>query len=68
VIQGGRSFGFTLKAAQGLWVFGYVVGQEFEGYEATQFNILCLVHNTHSTTTELLEDAVMRNGLPDHLG
>jgi hypothetical protein len=44
MIQGGRSFGFALEAAQGLWACGYVVWQEFEGYEAIQLNVFCLVH------------------------
>jgi len=66
MIQRGRSFGFALEAAESLWVFGYVVGQEFKGNEAIQLNVLCLVHHTHTATTEPLDDAVMRDILADH--
>ena len=33
---------------------------------ATQLEIFRLVHNTHSAATQLLHDAVVRNGLADH--
>jgi hypothetical protein len=34
--------------------------------EAIQLNVLCLVDDTHSATTELLDDAIMRDGLANH--
>jgi hypothetical protein len=48
-------------------VFGYVVGEELESYEATEFDILSLVDDAHPPTTEFLDDAVVRDGLADHL-
>jgi hypothetical protein len=66
MIQGGRSFGFALETAQGLWVFGYVVWQEFEGNEAIERDVLCFVHHTHAATAELLDDAIVRYDFPKH--
>src|SRR5215470_1046677 len=68
MIQGGGSFGFTLEPAQGLWVFGYVLRQELEGHKTTELHILGLIHNTHPATAELLDDAIVRDGLTDQLG
>jgi hypothetical protein len=68
VIQCRGSFGFALKAAEGLRVFGYVVGQELEGDEATELHILSLVDNTHPAAAQLLQNAVVRDGLADHPG
>jgi hypothetical protein len=31
-----------------------------------QASVFGLVYNTHSAATELLDNAVMRNGSPDH--
>src|SRR5215469_6621802 len=45
---------------------GDVIGQELEGNEAIELNIFSLIDNTHPTASELLEDAVMGNGLADH--
>src|SRR6476620_587987 len=58
---------FALKAGQSLGVFGYFVGQEFQGYEAVELYVLGLVDNTHPPTAQLLHNAVVRNGLTDHL-
>ena len=66
VVQGGRRLSFTLKAAQGLRVFGDVVRKELEGNETMQAGVLGLVHNAHAAPTEFLDDAVVRDGLADH--
>ncbi len=66
MVQCRRSFRFALKAAEGLRVFGYVVGQELQCHKATEFEILSLVHHAHAAAAEPLHDAVMRDGLADH--
>src|SRR5712691_2707535 len=43
---------FPPKAFERLWVSGYVLRQEFQGDEATEFSVLGLVHDTHATTAE----------------
>jgi len=66
MIQCRGSFGFALKTGECLRVFGYVVGQELKGDEATEFNILSFVDHSHAATAQLVNDAVMRDGLADH--
>src|SRR5712691_13529715 len=43
-----------------------MIRQELQGDKAAQFDILSLVNHTHPATAELLDDAVVRDGLPDH--
>ena len=57
---------FALKTGECLRVFGYVVGQELEGNKATEFNVLGFVDHSHTTAAQLLNDAVVRDGLADH--
>ena len=65
MIQCRGSLGFALKAAECLRVFGYLVGQELEGDKATELDILGLVDHTHPAAAQLLDDAVVRDGLAD---
>ena len=46
-------------------VLGHFIRQEFQSYEAVELDVFGLVHHTHTATTELFEDAVMRDGLPE---
>jgi hypothetical protein len=39
--------------------------QEFQSYRTMEPCVFGLVHNTHPTTTEFLDDAVVRDGLAD---
>src|ERR1035438_5204273 len=66
MIQCGSRLGFALKAAECRWVFGYVVGQELKGDEATEFYVLSLVDDTHPAAAQLLDDAVVRDDPVDH--
>jgi hypothetical protein len=45
---------------------GNVLWQELEGDEPMQPRVLSLIHNTHPAATELIHDAVVRDGLADH--
>jgi hypothetical protein len=47
------------------WVCGQIVGEKFQSDEAAEVGVLCFVNHTHPPTTELLDDAVVRDGLPD---
>jgi hypothetical protein len=51
---------------EGLRVLGYIVGQELESNKPAELHILSLVDNTHTAAAQLLDDAVMRDGLADH--
>ena len=66
VIQRGGNLGFALKTSEGLRVFGHFFRHEFEGDKTVETNILGLINNTHTATAELLDDAVVRDGLADH--
>jgi len=66
VVQRGRGFGFPLKPRQCLLIFGYIIRGGTSGRQTDRASHLGLVNHTHSTTTQLLDDAVVRDGLPDH--
>ena len=66
MIQGRRGFGFALKSAQSLRIFGDIVGEEFESDEAPEFYVLGLIDHTHPAATQLLNDSVVRNDLTNH--
>jgi hypothetical protein len=58
-----------LRAESGrerLSIPGNFIGQKLEGDEAMQSRVLGFVYHTHAATTELLDDAIVRNGLADH--
>ena len=42
--------------------------QEFQRDEATKLGVLSLVNHTHAATAQLLDDAVVGDGLTDELG
>jgi hypothetical protein len=50
---------------QSLAISGYVFREKLEGHEAVEPGVLGLVDNTHPATAELLDDAVVRDGLVD---
>ena len=66
MIQCRRRLGFALEAAESVLVFSNFIRQELERDKATKFDILGLVHHTHPATAELLDDAIVRDGLADH--
>ena len=41
------------------------IGKELQGHEAAKLSVLGLVDDTHAATAQLLDDAVVRNGLAD---
>ena len=67
MIQRGRGLRFALKAGQRLRIAGNVFGQELQGDEAVQPRVLGLVNHAHPAAAQLLDDAVVRDGLADHL-
>src|SRR5258707_10764954 len=67
VIQSGRCLCFTTKTLQCLAVLGHVLGHKLQSHKTVEPGIFRLVHHTHSATAEFLTDAVVRDGLTDHL-
>ena len=56
---------FAPKALQRLQVFRHVFRKELQGDVATEAQVLGFVDHTHATAAELLEDAVVGDGLAD---
>jgi hypothetical protein len=63
MVQGRGGFGLALKPAESLRVLRNVIGQERESYEAVEFNVLGFVDDARAAATQLLQDAVVRDGL-----
>ena len=66
VIQRRCGLGLTSKPLQGLAILGHAFRQELKGDKAVQPRVFGLVDNTHAAATELLDDAVVRDGLANH--
>ena len=64
--ESGSGVGFPAKTFQRLRVLHHVVGQKFQGDGAVEAGIQGFVDHTHSTGTELFDDAKVRDGLADH--
>src|SRR6185312_4145253 len=66
MVQRGRSAGFSSKAFQNLRVARNISWQELEGDVPAKFEVFSLVHYTHPARANLFQNAVMRNGAPNH--
>jgi hypothetical protein len=63
MIQRRSGASFAQEALIDLLILGDVLGEEFEGDKAAQRGVLGLVNHTHAAATQLLQNAVMGNGL-----
>src|SRR5438105_3935263 len=66
MIEAGGGPRFPAEPFQHRGVFCDQLGQEFESHHPAQLNVLGLVHNAHTPAAQLLDDAIVRNGLADH--
>ena len=66
MIEGGGGAGLALEAVDGLGIAGELRRKKFEGYEAAKFGVFSLVHHSHAAATELVDNAVVRDGPADH--
>jgi hypothetical protein len=66
VAKGRRSTGLPAEPFQSLRVLGQLVGKELQRNEAAKVGVERLVHHAHTTTADLFENAVARNGRGDH--
>src|ERR1700677_348041 len=67
VVQCGRRLGFPPESGKRLRVTGHFLRQELESDETTQPCVLGLVDDTHPAAAELLDDAIVRDRLADHV-
>ena len=66
MVQRGSRLRLALEAAERLRILGHFIGQKLERDEAVQPRVLGLIDHTHAAAAQLVDNAVMRNGLPDH--
>jgi hypothetical protein len=66
MVQCRSGFGFAPKTFQRLRIARQIVRQKLKRDEASQAGIFGPVDHTHPATPELLDDAVVRDGLADH--
>ena len=67
MIQCRSSLCFALETGQSLRVLGDFIGQEFQGDEAMQLHVLGFVDHAHTAAAQLLNNAVVGDGLADHV-
>ena len=66
MVEGGSGTGFATETFERLRVMSHVLRHELERDEATKLGVLSLIDDTHPAPAELLDDAVVRDGLSDH--
>ena len=67
MIQGRRRAGFAPEAFQGLRVVREFVGKKFQGNETPELGVFSFVNHAHPATAQLVHDAIVRDGLSDHV-
>src|SRR5215813_12232872 len=68
MVERGRCTRLAAEAFERLRVLSEVFGQEFQGDETTKLGVLGFVHDPHPAHAEFLDDAVVRDRMPDELG
>jgi hypothetical protein len=63
MIEGGGGLCLSTEATERLRIARHFVRQELQSDEPVQASILGLANYAHAATTELLDDAVVRDGL-----
>jgi len=66
MIEGGGGASFAAEALDGLRISRHRVGEKLQSDVAAQAGVLGPIHYPHAAAAQLLHDAVMRDGLPDH--
>jgi hypothetical protein len=66
MVESGCSTRLAAKTFQGLGVLRDIVRKKFEGDKAAERGVLGFVDHTHAAATQFLDDAVVRDGSPDH--
>jgi hypothetical protein len=67
MIESRRGTRLATKPLQGLGVAQQFIRQEFQRHGAAQIGVLSLVDNAHAAAAKRIDDAVVRDGLADHL-
>src|SRR5882724_12043346 len=67
MIERGRSKCFALKSLPRSGIVLHIRGKKFQRDMPMQLKVFGFIHHTDPATTELLQDAIVRDGFPDHL-
>ena len=67
VIESGSGARLAAEAFQSLSVLRYIIGKKFKRDKAAERGVFGLVNHAHTAATELLDDAIVRDGSSDHL-
>src|ERR1700686_4448509 len=67
MIERGRGAGLALKSFAGSRIVLHLRRQEFQRDMAVQIEVFGFVDHTHPAAAQLLDDAIVRDGLADHL-
>jgi hypothetical protein len=62
MIKRGSGTSFAAETLKGLWILGDIVRQKLECHETVESGVLRLVDRTHAAATQLLQNAVVRDG------
>ena len=66
MVQSGRGPRLATEAFEDLRVFGDFIRKKLQRRKATEHGVLGLVDHPHPAAAQLLDNAVMRDGLPNH--
>ena len=66
MVQRRCGFRFAPESFQRLTIVGQLFGQELKSNEAVKPYVLGLIDHSHPAAAQLLDDAVVRDGLPNH--
>src|ERR1700730_17274629 len=66
MVEGRGGTRLAAETFQDLRVLLQIVGQKLQRNETAQLQVLGFIHHTHPATAELLDDAIVRDGLADH--
>src|SRR5215469_1521648 len=66
MIQSRSGTGLALEAFTQLPIVCKFLWQEFQSDKPSEARVLCFVHHAHAARTQLLQDAIVRDGGADH--
>ena len=67
MIESGGGLGLTSKSRQRLCISGHFVRQKLERDETVQSRVLGFIDHAHAAAAQFFQNAVMRDGLADHV-
>ena len=65
--QRGGGFCLALETVQGQRITRNLIGQELQGNKAVQARVLSLIDHSHAAAAQLLDNAVVRDSLANHV-